>query len=148
MNTSQGFGFEANNGSISVPDLQSAINIIEEKERKIANLEALILFNSEAFNRQEKRLRDAKMHLEVYLDDDNVEVEEGTDLEALCNVLQIERTQSIDIKVTATWYVSAIIPRNYDPQEWADELGWDAELNEDVGEFDTVSPVTIEAEAY
>lgn len=148
MNASQGFGFEANNGSVSAPDLTSAINIIEEKERKIARLEAVISQNAEAFNRQEKRLRDAKQHLTAYLDDNNVEVQEGTDLEALCNVLQIERTQSIDIKVTATWYVSAIIPRNYDPQEWADELGWDADLDEDIAEFDTVSPVTIEAEAY
>lgn len=153
MNASQGFGFEANNGSVSVPDLTSAINIIEEKERKIANLEALIAnleahitFNSEAFNRQEKRLRDAKQHLTDYLDREDIDVEEGSDLEALCAVLDVERTQYVDILVTATWRVSATIPSKYDPQEWANEHDWVADLD-DTG-LDSVGFPTIETDTY
>lgn len=160
MNASQGFGFEANNGSVSVPDLASAINIIDAQKAEIDRLfkgandfmdtnrqllqEIEVLKAS--FRSKAEKLADAKQHLTAYLDEDDIDVEEGSDLEALCAVLDVERTQYVDILVTATWRVSATIPSKYDPQEWANEHDWSVDLD-DAG-LDSVGFPTIETDTY
>lgn len=129
-------------------DINHKARLAEELTSETARLQRFNDALSQSNRAMTKTLEDAKMHLEVYLDDNDIEIEEGTDFEALCNLLEVERTQTIDIKVTVSWSVSAIIPRNYDPQQWVDEQTWEAELSEDHAELDGVFEIETTAKAY
>lgn len=132
--------------------LSEAMELIETLRLDIHNksnlLEAQKSAMSAANHFLAKTIEDAKMHLEAYIDDNDIEIEEGTDFEALCNLLEVERTKNIEITVTMTWNITATIPRNYDAQEWANEQDWSAEFDETIADFEYVSSAEIEVEAF
>ena len=138
--------FEANNGSVLVPDLTSAINIIEEKERKIASLEAYIETQRGIIKMHAETIEKTGELIKPLLEDETIEPTSqlGSDL---IDLLNIDLTKEIEITVTMTWNVTATIPSHYDAQDWANEQDWSAEFDETIALFNYVSTPDIEVEA-
>lgn len=118
--------FEANNGSVSVPDLTSAINIIEAKDKEITRLSNQLEFLAADITRKFNDNKAAASHLEAYIEAEDIEVEEGSDLEALCDLLGVDLTEEVEVKLTMTY--SGTINVRKGTQAWELSSDWPHEM--------------------
>lgn len=121
-------------------DLTSAINLLEQYRAEEARLNNVIAFLSADITRKHNEKQAMKRHLEAYIDSEDIEIEDGTDFEALCSMFDIEATEEAKFKITATWYVTATIKRNEDADDWINSQDFSAELDTNGMDPDYISP--------
>ncbi len=98
-----------------IPDLPSALNLLDEAEKERDRLASVVEFTNAQLKSWAEKWSRAAMLFEASLEEDGVDIDDlNENTNALVQMFGIEFTKEVEVRVTVTYSGTVTIPKNAD----------------------------------